>query len=90
MLRTLQCCASAMKPPPFATVHRRILPFLPAAPARIGPVPKGRRMFEVHADETIALAATEGLKPVLNIHEQSKSEPNRSLGVTWTRMVFAR
>ena len=61
-----------------------------AMTVRHGPVPKGRRMFEVHADETIALAAAEGLKPVLNIHEQSKAEPNRSLGVTWTRMVFAR
>lgn len=57
---------------------------------RHGPVPEGRRMFEVDAEETIALAAMEGLKPVLNIHEPSKGEPNRSLGITWTRMVFAR
>ncbi len=61
-----------------------------AMTVRHGPVPNGRRMFEVDTDETIALAAAEGLKPVLNIHEQSKAEPNRSLGVTWTRMVFAR
>ena len=32
---------------------------------RHGPVPPGRRMFEVTADETIGLAQTEGLRLLL-------------------------
>ena len=34
---------------------------------RHGPVPPGRQMFEVSAEDTIALAGNEGLRPVLNV-----------------------
>src|SRR5262245_10514993 len=38
---------------------------------RHGPVPQGRRMFEVSAEETIGLAAPFGLHPVVNLHRES-------------------
>ncbi len=57
---------------------------------RHGPVPEGRRMFAVTADETIQLAAAERLRPILNIHTEALQEPNRSAGVTWTRLAFLK
>ena len=55
---------------------------------RHGPVPKGRRMFEVTAAETIQLAALQGLRPVLNARTESISIENRTAGVSWTRLAF--
>lgn len=55
---------------------------------RHGPVPAGRRMFEVSARETIALAGLHGLRPVLQLHTPSVQPGNRRAGVTWTRLVF--
>jgi SAM-dependent methyltransferase len=55
---------------------------------RHGPVPPGRRMFEVSADETVALAATHRLHPVLNLRAESNHPHNRAAGVTWTRLAF--
>jgi SAM-dependent methyltransferase len=55
---------------------------------RYGPVPPGRRMFAVSADETISLAQKEGLELVLQ-----RSHLDSALkrpGVSWTRLVFAR
>lgn len=57
---------------------------------RHGPVPSGRRMFEVTAAETIQLAALQGLQPVLNVCTQSVSIENRMAGVSWTRLAFRR
>ncbi|QYG08689.1 bifunctional 2-polyprenyl-6-hydroxyphenol methylase/3-demethylubiquinol 3-O-methyltransferase UbiG [Janthinobacterium sp. PAMC25594] len=57
---------------------------------RHGPVPNGRRMFEVTAAETIELAALQGLQLVLNIRTQSVSIENRIAGVSWTRLAFRR
>lgn len=57
---------------------------------RHGPVPPGRRMFEVFADETIALAEAEGLRTVLHEHRGSIQEQNRRAGVTWTILAFSR
>ena len=57
---------------------------------RHGPVPAGRRMFEVTADETIALAAEHGLDCVLNVRDPSLDGPNIVAGVDWTRLVFRR
>lgn len=57
---------------------------------RHGPVPAGRRMFAVTAVETIALAAAQGLAPVLNIVTPSAQEQNRGDGVSWTRLAFRR
>ena len=54
---------------------------------RHGPVPSGRRMFEVSAEETIGLAAPLGLGCVLNrLAELSLRQP----GVTWTRLAFRK
>jgi SAM-dependent methyltransferase len=56
---------------------------------RHGPVPVGRRMFDVNAPETVALAAA-GLSPLLNIRVASSLPENQAAGVEWTRLVFAR
>jgi 2-polyprenyl-3-methyl-5-hydroxy-6-metoxy-1,4-benzoquinol methylase len=57
---------------------------------RHGPVPHGRRMFEVSADETIQLAQAQGLDAVLNLRTDSVQEVNRRAGVTWTRLAFVK
>ena len=57
---------------------------------RHGPVPAGRRMFEVKGQETIDLAQQEGLRPVQNIRAGPLSERNRRAGVTWTHLAFAK
>lgn len=55
---------------------------------RHGPVPPGRRMFDVTADETIGLAAAEGLQVVLN--QQAPAAIQRREPVTWTRLAFRK
>ena len=55
---------------------------------RHGATPLGRRMFEVTADETIALAAESDLECVLNIEADSAQAVNRDRGVTWTWLAF--
>lgn len=55
---------------------------------RHGPVPPGRRMFEVSADETIMLAAREGLACVVNA--VTGSVQAHQPDVTWTRLGFGR
>jgi SAM-dependent methyltransferase len=57
---------------------------------RHGPVPAGRRMFEVSAGETIALASAQGMSPILNLAADSVQEANRRAGVTWTWLAFAK
>jgi len=54
---------------------------------RHGPVPAGRRMFEVSAEETVGLAAARGLDVVLQLEAQPSLG---QVGVTWTRLVFKR
>ena len=55
---------------------------------RHGPVPPGRRMFEVSAEETTELAAAEGLILVLRLDHQDGilGRP----GVSWTRLAFQK
>ena len=53
---------------------------------RHGPVPEGRRMFEVTAEETIALAAREGLTCRVHVVTPSRQGPE----VTWSRLGFRR
>ncbi len=55
---------------------------------RHGPVPPGRRMFEVASDETISLAQAAGLRVVVN----RPGRPDRlgRDGVTWTRLAFGQ
>jgi SAM-dependent methyltransferase len=55
---------------------------------RHGPVPDGRRMFEVSAEETILLAQSCGLQEILNVRAQSVQLANRDAGVTWTHLAF--
>jgi 2-polyprenyl-3-methyl-5-hydroxy-6-metoxy-1,4-benzoquinol methylase len=57
---------------------------------RHGPVPPGRRMFEVSAGETIELAAIHALYPVLNQHRESTQAQNRAAGITWTVLAFVK
>ncbi|HYC63347.1 MAG TPA: class I SAM-dependent methyltransferase [Reyranellaceae bacterium] len=54
---------------------------------RHGPVPRGRRMFEVSAAETVALAARHGLSTV---HNSSRAAVTEAKGVTWDVLVFTR
>jgi len=57
---------------------------------RHGPVPPGRRMFEVTPEETIELARMQGLHLLLNTRAQSSQEANRVAGVDWTSLAFVR
>ena len=57
---------------------------------RHGPVPPGRRMFEVGPEETIALARIEGLHPVLNVRTESSQEKNRAAGVSWINLALVK
>lgn len=57
---------------------------------RHGPVPPGRRMFEVTAEDTTRLAQTWGLKPLLQVSTASVQAANVASGVTWTCMAFQR
>jgi SAM-dependent methyltransferase len=57
---------------------------------RHGPVPPGRRMFEISPEETIELARAHGLHPVLNLRTESSQEANRLAGVTWTNLALEK
>lgn len=55
---------------------------------RHGPVPAGRRMFEISAEETIELARMQDLHPVLSVRTESTQEQNRLAGISWTNLAF--
>lgn len=56
---------------------------------RHGPVPHGRRMFEVSLEETVALAEACGLQCVAAVADQPSAQPaNRNAGVTWSLIVL--
>ncbi|HDR9251566.1 class I SAM-dependent methyltransferase [Burkholderia vietnamiensis] len=57
---------------------------------RYGPVPEGRRMFDVSAEATIRLADAHGLRNVLNVETESVQRGNRSAGVMWRRLAFVK
>ena len=57
---------------------------------RHGPVPHGRRMFEVSAVETIRLAVAAGLETILNVQTESIQEANQHSNVMWTRLGFRK
>ena len=57
---------------------------------RHGPVPKGRRMFDVSGEETIALAAQHGLSNLYHERADSIQAENRSNGIDWTKLVFEK
>jgi SAM-dependent methyltransferase len=54
---------------------------------RHGPVPLGRRMFDVSADETIRLGEAEGLSLALKLANQRGL--SGSTDVSWTRLAFS-
>ncbi len=55
---------------------------------RHGPVPSGKRMFDVTADETELLAKAAGLSLVLKLEDQPGYSGRP--GVTWTAMAFSK
>jgi len=57
---------------------------------RHGPIPAGRRMFEVSGEETMELARQHGLRAVLNTQTGSLQPGNIAADVTWTRLGFRR
>jgi protein-L-isoaspartate O-methyltransferase len=57
---------------------------------RHGPLPAGRRMFDVGAEETIALARAQRLDAVLHAQTASMQPANRLAGVSWTRLAFVK
>ncbi|KWF57396.1 class I SAM-dependent methyltransferase [Burkholderia pseudomultivorans] len=57
---------------------------------RHGPVPDGRRMFDVSADETVQLARMHGLRVAMNEHTGSVQRDNRHMAVMWSRLVFVK
>ena len=57
---------------------------------RHGPVPPGRRMFDLAAEDVTALAAPLGLRSVFEHHGGSLGLQNYSSGVTWTTLALTR
>lgn len=57
---------------------------------RHGPVPEGRRMFDVSGAETIALAAPLGLTNLFHHRGGSIAAENRARGIEWTKLVFEK
>ena len=57
---------------------------------RHGPVPPGRRMFEIPDQETLDLAEANDLHAVLNQRAESTLAANRDAGVSWTYLAFLK
>jgi SAM-dependent methyltransferase len=57
---------------------------------RHGPVPIGRRMFDVSASETIALARQHCLQVLQNTVTDSVQKQNQASAVRWTHLAFRR
>lgn len=54
---------------------------------RHGPVPAGRRMFDVSADETVRLGRDHGLR---RVHRSERPDPHGRPGVSWSHLVLRR
>jgi SAM-dependent methyltransferase len=57
---------------------------------RHGPVPEGRRMFDVTGTDTIALARQHGLTNLYHERAGSIQAENRANGIEWTKLVFEK
>lgn len=57
---------------------------------RHGPVPKGRRMFEISDKEMLMLAGEHRLLPIHQQNERPVLKRNQDAGVTWSRFVFQK
>jgi SAM-dependent methyltransferase len=55
---------------------------------RHGPVPAGRRMFEIEAGDIVALATPHGLRLAFDHHGGATATHNLAAGVTWTTLAF--
>ena len=55
---------------------------------RHGPIPHGRRMFDVSGEETIALASQHGLTNLYHNRGGSIAAENMARGIEWTKLVF--
>lgn len=55
---------------------------------RHGPVPEGRRMYEVTPQETISLSAANGFEQLHSETSDSLQAQNRAAGVSWTKLVL--
>ncbi|MEN0068553.1 MAG: class I SAM-dependent methyltransferase [Myxococcota bacterium] len=55
---------------------------------RHGPIPEGRRMFDVSKAETIELATTYGFRHFVFHSTDQPGRDHRQPGVTWTRLGF--
>jgi hypothetical protein len=53
---------------------------------RHGPSPPGRRLYEVSADETIALAGVHNLQLAVKVEHQADFYGRRE--ITWTSLAF--
>ncbi len=56
---------------------------------RHGPNARGRRTFDVSAEETVQLASKYGLRCTLNVRTESARQFNRLAGITWSRLAFS-
>lgn len=75
--RAMRRIASLLNPGGFASLT-----------LRHGPVPEGRRMFEVSGTDTIGLAEAAGLEPI--VHLENQVALSGAPGVTWTRLAFRK
>lgn len=57
---------------------------------RHGPVPHGRRMFEISGEETIELASQFGLKCLYHERAESIQAENRANHIEWTKLIFEK
>ncbi|MDZ4761199.1 MAG: class I SAM-dependent methyltransferase [Alphaproteobacteria bacterium] len=57
---------------------------------RNGWTPPSRPTFDAAPEETIALAAAEGLSVILHAQSDSIQPVNKANGVTWTRLAFEK
>jgi protein-L-isoaspartate O-methyltransferase len=53
---------------------------------RHGPVPQGRRMFDVSSEETVQLASEQNLHPIINLGRMPDHSGRGD--VSWTRLAF--
>ncbi|MEH6742743.1 class I SAM-dependent methyltransferase [Hyphomonas sp.] len=57
---------------------------------RHGPIPEGRRMFDISGEETIGLAGPLGLTNLFHERTGSIQAENMARGIEWTKLVFEK
>ncbi|MFG2905481.1 class I SAM-dependent methyltransferase [Kitasatospora sp. NPDC048286] len=80
--------APAERPPAMAALSRLLAPAgRLALTLRHGPVPPGRRMFDLPPEPTVTLAADHGLRL---LHRAARPDLHGRDGVHWTALLFER